>query len=105
MAKTRPIYKFASNTPKALINAYIEAERNARKLEKVLGVDHHYICKLLRNGEEPTNPELRVKLFLPKVKRKPPTPRPEEWHGQKRVKRNIARMAKNLRNSFKEIIS
>lgn len=104
MAKMNPIYKFAPNAPKALITAYIEAGRNMRKLAKELYVNHLYVSQLLKDGIEPTNPEIRVKLFLPRKPRKPQTPKPEEWQGQKKIKRNIARMAKDLRNSFKEIM-
>ena len=104
MAKMNPIYEFAPNTPKALISAYIRAERNMRRLAKELCINHLYVSQLLKDGIEPTNPEIRVKLFLPRVSRKPRTPKPEEWQGQKRVKKNIARMAKGLRNSFKEFM-
>jgi len=97
MAKMNPIYRFDPNAPKALITTYIKAGRNTRKLSKELNVNHFYINQLLKYGIEPTNPEIRVKLFLPRTHRKPPTPRPEEWVGQKRVKRNVAKMAKKTR--------
>jgi hypothetical protein len=73
-------------------------------LAKKLQVNDFYVNRLIKDGVEPSNPEIRVKLFLPRTKRKPPTPIPELFVGQKRIKRKIAGMAKELRNSFKEVM-
>lgn len=100
--KKQPIYKFSENVPGTLIDAYVYTGRSCRKLAQELGVNHFYVDRFLRDGIEPTNPEIRVKLFLSKTPRKSRIPKSEEWRGQKQVKRNIAKMAKNLRNSFKE---
>lgn len=99
----KPIFNFPPNVPEALIDAYVKVGRSCRKLEKKLGVDHHYISQALK-GIEPTDKtakdrKLRAKLFFTAYK----NPRREPLPGQKKVKRNIARMAKDLRNSFKEI--
>ena len=89
---------FPENAPRRLIEALQEAG-GVRKLSRRLGVNIFYISQLLHKGIEPTDQtekgrETRAKLFLPKRKPKPKISRPEEWPGQKQVKKAIRRMVK-----------
>jgi hypothetical protein len=59
---------YPKNVPHELIRA-LRAAGSTRKLEKQIGVNNFYICKLLNEGIEPTNPEIRVKLFLDKPRK------------------------------------
>jgi len=95
---------YPPNLPRKLIKA-LHVAGSARKLEKVLGVNHYYISKLMNEGIEPTNPKIRVKMFLPRKPHKPRTPKRELLPGEKETKKRIALMAKELRNSMKEITS
>lgn len=61
--------------PPRLLKA-LAAAGSERALSRVLGVNILYVSQLLRRGIEPTDQtekgrEVRVKLFLPKRKRKP----------------------------------
>lgn len=67
---------YPPNVPRKLIKAFRAVGSNVRKLEGQLNVNSYYICKLLNDGIEPTDKtehgqEMRVKLFLRKLKPKP----------------------------------
>jgi hypothetical protein len=104
--KKRSLESIHPSAPKKLVREYKKLGCNQLALSKQLQVNDFYINRLLKDGVEPTNPEIRVKLFLPRIHRKSPTPRPEEWTGQKRVKRKVAKMAKETREpeSYKQEI-
>lgn len=95
--KKRLIENLHPNAPKRLVKEYKKLGCNQLALSKQLQVNDFYINRLLKDGVEPTNPEIRIKLFLPRVHRNSPTSKPEEWIGQKQVKRKVAKMAKETR--------
>ena len=68
-----------SNVPKRLISDWRKVGRSDRKLADLRGVNHFYISELLWRGIEPSNPEIRAKLSLPRKPIKPrgPDTRPE----------------------------
>jgi hypothetical protein len=92
---------YPANVPARLIAAIQEAG-SARKFAKQQGINILYVSQLLRDGIEPTDKtekgrDVRVKLFLPRRKRKPRVTKPEEFVGQKRIRRKIAKLAKDTR--------
>lgn len=96
----KPLYNFPSNVPETLIDAYIKVGRSCRKLEKELGIDHHYISLALK-GIEPTDKtnkdrKIRVKLFFTAYR----NPRRELLPGEKETKKKIALMAKATRQEL-----
>ena len=63
------------NVPPRLARAFEKCSGNMRRLERWLSehgreVNYYYIQRLLVNGQEPTNPKVRVALFLPRSTRK-----------------------------------
>jgi hypothetical protein len=52
------------NAPVELVQAYIEAGCNQHELSRQLQVNDFYVNQLLRKGIEPSNPEIRAKLFI-----------------------------------------
>src|SRR5688572_19975757 len=60
-----PVY-IHPNTPRKLTTAFRRAGYNQRQLARDRGVNPRFINDLITKGIEPTNPEIRVKLFLPK---------------------------------------
>ena len=63
------------NVPPRLARAFEKCSGNMRSLERWLSehgraVNYYYIQRLLVNGEEPTNPTIRARLYLPRSKRK-----------------------------------
>jgi len=91
--------------PKRLLAA-LEDAGSERELSRRLGVNILYISQFLRKGVEPTDQtekgrETRAKLFLPKRKRKPRVPKPEEWQGQKRIRNKINRMKRETQKALK----
>jgi hypothetical protein len=87
--------------PKRLVSLWRKV-RSDRKVADLRQVNHFYVSQLLWRGIEPTNPEIRKKLFLPKMPRKPREPKPEEWPGQKRVIKEIRRLHRNTTRAFKQ---
>ena len=99
------------NTPRGLVSDFHKAGWNRRELARRLGVNVFYINQLFNDGIEPTDgtengQAIRVKLHLPKKKRKarekPPHPDPLtlEWWDELR-KRAVRAMAKRTRLSMK----
>jgi len=83
---------YPPNVPPRLVRAFEKCDRNMRRLERWLSehgraVNYYYIQRLLVNGEEPTNPKVRSRLFLPRSTRKPASRRhrgafhedPRDW--------------------------
>lgn len=107
------IRTFPENVPRRLISEYDRVVKQynekggfQRKLARRLDVNDLYIHNLLINGIEPTDQTangraLRVKLFLPKRKRKPRQPKPEEWLGQKEVSKAVRSMVEKTRKALK----
>lgn len=63
------------NVPPRLARRYEKCDCNMRRLERWLSehgraVNYYYIQRLLVNGEEPTNPKVRARLYLPRSTRK-----------------------------------
>jgi hypothetical protein len=96
--------------PRRLLAALKDAG-SERALSRRLGVNILYVSQLLRKGIEPTDQtekgrEIRVKLFLPKRKRKPrvmkpkPEPLTPEWWDGLRSKA-VKAMARNTRKALK----
>ncbi|MBI5297966.1 MAG: hypothetical protein HY869_21020 [Chloroflexi bacterium] len=56
---------YPSNVPNKLVRAYRE-HGSFHKLADALGLNVRYVHELLVKGIEPSNPETRVKLFLPR---------------------------------------
>jgi hypothetical protein len=63
--KTMQQVDFPPNVPKKLIRLYRKLG-TFRAMEKALGVNIYYIRTLMVVGKEPTNGDIRVKLFLPR---------------------------------------
>jgi hypothetical protein len=96
---------FHKAAPKRLIKA-LEQAGSERKLSRILGVNILYVSQLLRSGIEPTDKtekgrETRVKLYLTKRKKQIRVAKPEEWCGQKQVKKAIRGMVKATKNALK----
>lgn len=62
--KLKRFRDYPANVPRRLIKAYRAAGCNTRRLEKTIGVNNYYICKLMNEGIEPSNSDIRGKLFL-----------------------------------------
>ena len=63
------------NVPPRLVRAFEKCGGNMRRLERWLSehgraVNYYYIQRLLVNGQEPTNPKVRARLYLPRSARK-----------------------------------
>jgi hypothetical protein len=86
------------NAPAELVQAYIDARCNQHELSRRLQVNDFYVNQLLRKGIEPSNLDIREKLFLPRRTKR--TPKPEEWDGQKQIKRRINRMARQTKEAL-----
>jgi hypothetical protein len=95
---------YPENVPSRLIDALCEAG-SERELSRRRGVNILYVSQLIGKGVEPTDQTAkgqaaRVKLFLPRTKRAPREPKPEEWFGQKNIKRAIRAMVKDTKRSI-----
>lgn len=93
-----------TNIPRRLFAAVRQAG-SLRKFAKLQGINILYVSQLFREGIEPTDrtergQEVRVKLYLPRRKRQPRDPRPEEWVGQKEVRKRIRRMVKQTKKAL-----
>jgi hypothetical protein len=53
-------------TPSRLKTAYRRAKHNIRATAEAIGVNQYYVHRLIRYGLEPSNPNIRRALFLPK---------------------------------------
>jgi len=75
--KKRPLENIHPNAPKRLVSRYKKLGCNQLNLAKELGVNDFYVNRLLKDGIEPSNPEIRVRLFLPRkiVKHKTGAPK------------------------------
>lgn len=82
-------------------------------MESELKVNTYYICKLMNEGIEPTNQDVRAKLFLPKPKKlsKPRVKKPHplqltvEWWGalrKKAVRSMVKRTNKNILKDWRQ---
>ena len=98
MTKKRVVLVFPPNVPQRLIKAYMDSGCIGRELARRLGVNDFYISQALR-GIEPTNPAIRVKLFLSKHPRKPRQPRPPLPELERRAKRGIRSMVKETKRA------
>ena len=65
------------NAPKRLVREYKKLGCNQLALANKLEVNDFYINRLLKDGVEPSNPEIRVKLFLPRKRVKHKTGEPK----------------------------
>jgi hypothetical protein len=78
--------------PRKLASAY-QAAGSYRELARRLRINPRYVYEYIAKGIEPTNPEIRAKLFLPRKPRQPRRPRPTpEW--KKPIRRGIRKMKK-----------
>jgi hypothetical protein len=82
---------FHPNAPRRLIHAWRQFGSD-RKLAAHLEINQHYVSELLWRGHEPSNEEIRTKLFLPRRPRTKREPKPEEFPGQKRIIKIIRAM-------------
>lgn len=94
------------NAPRRLVSLWRKLNCSDRQVAKAREVHQHYVSQLVRYGIEPTDKTItgqrvRVQLFLPRIKPKPRTPKPEEWTGQKRVKLKIREMHTKTTRTFK----
>jgi len=94
---------YPNNVPARLVDA-LEKAGSERELSRCRGVNILYVSQLLGKGIEPTDrtskgQTVRVKLFLPRTKRQK-TPKPEEWCGQKQIRKAIRKMVKNTKQSI-----
>ena len=56
-------------TPPKLKTEFRRAKYNFHTLAKTIGVNVYYVHRLIRYGEQPTNPNIRRMLYLPKHQR------------------------------------
>jgi hypothetical protein len=96
------------NAPKRLVSAECKAG-SERKFASELDIDHHYVSQLLHRGIEPSDQtengrDIRVKLFLPVKKRKAREPKPEEFPGQKRIRKIIRKMHRDTTRAFHAVV-
>jgi len=89
------------NAPRRLVRAWRDLGCSDRKLAELRGVNQFYVSQLLRRGIEPSNPEIRMQLFLPRRKRQPREPRTEEFPGQKRIIKSIRSLHRKTTLEFK----
>ena len=75
--KKRPLENIHPNAPKRLVREYKKLGCNQLHLAKKIQVNDFYVNRLLKDGIEPSNPEIRSKLFLPRktVKHKTGAPK------------------------------
>ena len=59
------------NIPAKLVKRYNKLENNTRALARDRGVNPSYISDLFNHGKEPTNMEIRKKLYFTKKYREP----------------------------------
>jgi hypothetical protein len=62
---TRKLPPIHRNTPRALRLEYRKLNHNMRELARVRNVNMYHVYKLIKQGIEPTNPEIRLRLSLP----------------------------------------
>lgn len=93
--------RYHPNAPTRLIDA-VNRAGGVRKFASQIGINHSYVSQLLHHGIEPGNEDIRVKLFLPRKKRKKREMKPEEFPGQKRIIRTIRRLHRDTTRSFKK---
>lgn len=62
---------YNANAPRKLITRLRKCNWNQRELARQLGINVAYINKLVKHGIEPSNPDIRAALFLPRKPRKP----------------------------------
>ena len=61
---------FPPNVPPKLIEKFIASKSKYSALARKLKINKSYVHKLIKDGIEPTNGDIRVKLFLPRKYRK-----------------------------------
>lgn len=86
--------------PKRLVSLWRKLGSD-RQVGELRGVNHFYVSQLLWRGIEPTNLEIRRKLFLPAKTRKPREEKPEEWTGQRQIKKKIRELHRKTTHAFK----
>jgi hypothetical protein len=89
------------NAPRRLVSLWQELGCSDRQTAKVCEVNQYYVSQLIRRGIEPTNEDIREKLFLPRKPRKKRAEKPEEWHGQKKVQLRIRKLHRETTKTFK----
>jgi len=95
------LHEIHANVPKRLVTAYLKADCNQHELSRRLEVNAFYVNQLLRQGIEPTNPEIRARLFLPRTHRKQAKREPlPEW--LQFMKKKIRKMTKETRKALAE---
>jgi len=65
---------YHANTPRKLITQLRKCKWNQRELARQIGINVAYINALVKHGKEPSNPDIRAALFLPRKPRKPRAP-------------------------------
>ncbi len=93
------------HTPKMLVRELRRAG-SVRGLATQIGVNHYYVQRLLKHGEEPSDKSpksqaLRVKLFLPRYKRKARGPQPPLPAWLKKVKKKIQTMRAETKQAIR----
>jgi hypothetical protein len=89
------------NTPKRLSVAFRKA-RSFHRLSERLDVNVSYVYSLIVKGIEPTNSDVRTKLFLPRHKRQFRALKPPLTEHEKRTKRLIRGMRAETEGAMKE---
>jgi len=88
-------------TPGKLKSAFRKASYKYHRLAQQIGVNVKYIYELIHDGNEPVNPEIRLKLFLPRHPRRPRTERPPK-PPLPEYEQRWRRLTKEQRDQFKK---
>lgn len=76
-----PLTDFPPNVPRKLICLYKAQGGTERGVARALGVNQGLVHRLLVDGKEPVDENIRVKLFLPRKPRAARRPRVRVvWH-------------------------
>ena len=96
-------------TPRRLKTEFRRARWNFQTLAKARGVNVYYVHRLIRYGEEPTNPNIRRMLFLPRqprsdiAKKSEPLPPHVKWWRYTLDKENRNRIVERLYKHAKRL--
>lgn len=90
--------------PRKLARAYREAG-SLQACARVLEINPKYLHDFMVKGKDPTNEEVRLKMFLPRRPRGQGKPRRKLLPGERQMQRRIAREARRTEkaiNAYKE---